>query len=522
MGIRSVLVICFFHCFPVEGQVFEPLSADFILIYDVVARTLYRTDLNNYSYVTIPLQDNFFPEDIDYDPIDDVIFATNRSHIISLSTYGERQTTVRTFNTEANIIGIAVDAASRLLFYTDRGNDVIGVISLDNYSHKTVLRNVIYPEDIVADPINGNIYWSERGLYILTLEMSNYDGTHRKLVMQNRSEVPVIFDRDPMDFDLKDGDLYLCENNHRRIRRVNASSSNGQTIYENEGDTLACRITIHQSKIYFTFGSEIKRLEMDGTGETNLPFDKLRYPGVIHAHSNRSLATNGCSDGRGGCSHFCFPLPGGSRMCSCPDVMVLQPDHQTCEEFSILLMATNDRSSIYAIDLSNGDSIQSPLGNLEKPRALSYDSINQTIFWTDITLHMIFSATISGRDQKAIRYLKINSSPQGIAVDETSRLLFYTDRENGIIAVLSLDGVSQKVIVRNKFEEPHDIVTNAVNGTIFWTSFGTDGKILTANYDGTNKRDLINTGNAEPSGLAIDIIGLRIAFYFLFVLSING
>ncbi|KAL3837343.1 hypothetical protein ACJMK2_022707, partial [Sinanodonta woodiana] len=406
----------------------------------------------------------------------------------------------------AIIVGIAVDAESRLLFYTDRENDVIGVISLDNFAHKTILRNVIRPGDIVADPINGYIYWAEHGIFRVNLEMSNYDGTNRKRVIEIRNEFFNPFDSERMmDLDFKDGDLYLCENKHTIIRRVNASSYSGNIIYETEEGAFTCSISVHQSSIYFIFNRKIKRLGTDGAGEPTIPFQYMRYPTVIHAHSNSSIARNGCSGGRGGCSHFCFPLPGGSRMCSCPDIMTLLPDHQTCEGSSILLIATNDRSSILAIDLNIGHSIQVPLQNLGKPHAVSYDHITGTIFWTDITLRMILSATVSGRNEKAIRHLKVNSSPQGIAIDATSRILFYTDRVHGIIAVLSLDGSSEKVIVRNKFEEPDDIVTNPVNGTIFWTSFGTYGKIETANYDGTSNRELINTGNVEPSGLAIDI-----------------
>ncbi|KAL3837353.1 hypothetical protein ACJMK2_022717 [Sinanodonta woodiana] len=506
MGIRSVLLLFVFYCFSVDGQVSDPLPTDFLLIADSMAGALYRTDKTNYSYVTIPRADNFSPEDIDYDPIDAVIFAANRFDIISLSIYGERQTTVRAFNPEANIIGIAVDAASRLLFYTDMGNHVIGVISLATGSHKTVFRNVERPGDIVVDPLNGNIYWSERGPSQITLWMSSYDGTNRTQVEHIIIEVSSFVDANPMsDLDFKDGDLYLCLSEHSRIRRVNANGSNGQIIYDNEEEELGCSITMDQSNIYVIFGREIKRLRMDGTGETTISSDEMTYPAVIHSHSNKSQATNGCSSGRGSCSHFCFPLPGGSRMCSCPDFMTLQPDHQTCEGSSIILITTNDRSSIYAIDSSTGYSNEITLENIDKPHAVSYDPIKETIFWTDTTLHMISSATVSGRNERMIRYLKVNSSPHGIAVDATSRLLFYTDKENGIIAVLSLDGSSHKVILRNKFEEPGAIVTNPVNGTIFWTSFGNNGKIETANYDGTNKRAIINTGDVEPSGLAIDL-----------------
>ncbi|KAK3596076.1 hypothetical protein CHS0354_011759 [Potamilus streckersoni] len=507
MGIISVLLLCVFHCLSADEQILGSLPAEFLLIPDMYSGSIYRLDINNYSCVDIPFQEETILYDIDYDPSAAVIYTAKANRIISLSIYGDKKTTLLAFNDEANIVGIAVDSISRLLFYTDEGNYVIGVIGLENNSHKTVIKNMQHLGDLVADAINGKIYWSESEMFVQILKVSNYDGTNRKQVMQIRNEIADFYPVTTfMDVDLNGGDLYWCDAKNKSIWRVNESGSNVQHIFESQEDELRiCSIAVYQSYIYFTFGSVIKRIGTDGTGETVIPCGDLGNTYAIHVHSNRSRANNGCSSGLGRCSHYCFPLPGGSTMCSCPDFMTLMPDGKTCQSSSFLLITTNDKPHIYGVVPSNGQGIELPLQSYGKPHAISYDPINRTIFWTETTLPMICSASISGNNERVVRYLKHKSSPQGIAVDATSRLLFYTDKENGIIAALSLDGSSEKVVIRNKFDEPGDIVTNPINGTIFWTNLGNNGKIETANYDGTNRQELINTGLVEPSGLAIDI-----------------
>ena len=52
--------------------------------------------------------------------------------------------------------GIALDTISRLIYYTDTGNDVIGVISMDGKYMKTLVNDDLdEPRAIVVDNTNG-------------------------------------------------------------------------------------------------------------------------------------------------------------------------------------------------------------------------------------------------------------------------------------------------------------------------------------------------------------------------------
>lgn len=58
--------------------------------------------------------------------------------------------------TEAVLNGIAVDPLSRLIFYTDPGNDLIGLITIATFEHKVLVnRNLDLPSAIVLDTLSG-------------------------------------------------------------------------------------------------------------------------------------------------------------------------------------------------------------------------------------------------------------------------------------------------------------------------------------------------------------------------------
>jgi hypothetical protein len=50
---------------------------------------------------------------------------------------------------------VEVDPLNRKLFYTDTGNDVIGVMNLDGTGHQIIVNSSLTePRDIVLDPRN--------------------------------------------------------------------------------------------------------------------------------------------------------------------------------------------------------------------------------------------------------------------------------------------------------------------------------------------------------------------------------
>ncbi|KAK3579901.1 hypothetical protein CHS0354_031419 [Potamilus streckersoni] len=253
------------------------------------------------------------------------------------------------------------------------------------------------------------------------------------------------------------------------------------------------------------------RIGTDGSGMTVISPSIFNNVINIRLHSNESKnqGKNGCSKGRGGCSHFCFPLPGGSKVCDCPDYMTLQPDRLRCGNYTfpenfLLIMDENNRE-IYLMDIPNYRYVIVAHKNMFRPYAITYNPIDKLIYWTDVRFRQILSVSVHGGIQRTIRQLKRSANPSGIAVDAMSRVLFYTDYENRIIGALSLDGAMEKIVISYSSDYPWAIAIDPVNGTIYWTTLGSNAKIEKSNYDGTNRQELFNSGLVNPYGLTIDI-----------------
>ncbi|KAL3837625.1 hypothetical protein ACJMK2_022971 [Sinanodonta woodiana] len=484
---------------------FDTLPENFILVIDGSKRSIYRMDIDNYSYINIPIHNISYPNTIYYDPNDAVIFWTDSSfqQINYGSIYGNNQNTLQGFNTYAAINGTSVDVVSRLLFYTDSKQNIIGVISLDVNVTKTVISDDLNtPQAIVTDPTNGIIYWSS----LNKIEKSNYDGTSRQEVI-----ITGLDDNVDLAMDFNVYLMYWCHYSTRKIVQANMDGSNRQVLYQDQTTIYKCNIALHQSYLYYIDSSQsvLMRIATNGSGMTSIGPSIFHYVVDIHVHSNapKNQGKNGCFNGRGGCSHFCFPQPGGSKVCDCPDDMTLQPDGLSCGKHILperfLLILNQYYRDIYLVDIRTYRYVTIALENSYNPNAITYDPIDRNIYWTDQRFSQILSLSIDGDMKHTIRQLNRSTYPQAIAVDALSRLLFYADTEH--IGVLSLEGSIHKIVISYNNTHLSVIAIDPINGTIYWTSWWINGKIEKSNYDGTNRQEIINSGLATPTGLTLDI-----------------
>lgn len=151
-----------------------------------------------------------------------------------------------------------------------------------------------------------------------------------------------------------------------------------------------------------------------------------------------------------------------------------------------------------------------PLHNHDNPISIDFDSLNQQIYWTDVGSNQIRTSSITGSNEKVVRQLGARATPDGISVDQVSGLLFYTDTGYNIIALITLEGTYSKTIINQDLDEPRAIVTNPQTGAFYWSDWGANARIETANYDGTGRKAIIKTNIKWPNALAVDFQGNKI------------
>lgn len=169
-----------------------------------------------------------------------------------------------------------------------------------------------------------------------------------------------------------------------------------------------------------------------------------------------------------------------------------------------LLMTDTRNKSIYRMDLNSYSYEVVPLHNHDNPISIDFDSQNEDIYWTDVGSNQIRSASITGSNEKVVRQLGNSATPDGISVDPVSRLIFYTDTGYNVISLITIDGAYSKTIINQNLDEPRAIVTNPQTGVFYWTDWGTNARIESANYDGTGRRAIITTNIKWPNALAVD------------------
>ncbi|KAL3837631.1 hypothetical protein ACJMK2_022977 [Sinanodonta woodiana] len=289
----------------------------------------------NYSNVYIGFSNWIYSTAIDYDPVDHVMYwvssyGITNNRISSGALFGNSEMTVRSLNDHVQTGGITVDSISRLLFYTDWGNHMIVALHIEDSFQKTVISSGLFnPRAVVSDPINGTIYWADSGSPA-KIEKSDYDGTNRHELVNTGLSYPY-----GLALDINDGVLYWCEIGTFTIERVNVDGSNRSLIYKEQISLEGCSIAVYHSYLYYTtWGNRhgLMRIGTDGRGLICVASSAYILTQAIHVHIHGRLVTNGCSNVRGGCSHLCFPLPGGNTECACPDLMTLQGDRKTCRQ----------------------------------------------------------------------------------------------------------------------------------------------------------------------------------------------
>ncbi|XP_076436243.1 scavenger receptor cysteine-rich type 1 protein M160-like [Babylonia areolata] len=311
------------------------LPNQFLLFTDTDHRGVYRMDLTSTSYVTIPLLGHANPIAIDYDPEDTRIYWTDVAarEIRSSGLDGTNNETVRRLSDRSTADGIAVDPLSRLIFYTDTGEDIIAVLTIAGYSQKVVVRDDLdEPRAIVLDVMEGVMFWSDWG-HRPKIERANYDGTSRQPIVTTSLTWPNALALD------KTGQRIFWVDSSRfyddKVEYSDLFGGNRHQIYSESGAHFF-GMALYNQHLYLTdwqsSAHEIKRIRVDGTEAVKIGPSTFGRINDVHVHVNGAgpQGPNGCGSDGAGCSHICIPTTGNGHKCLCPDGMTLQSDKQTC------------------------------------------------------------------------------------------------------------------------------------------------------------------------------------------------
>ena len=133
-----------------------------------------------------------------------------------------------------------------------------------------------------------------------------------------------------------------------------------------------------------------------------------------------------------------------------------------------IMFADADAGEIYQMQLDSIDvkpipiSFDQTLVNVTRPVALDYDSRDERVYWTDVTLQTIGRSFKNG-SQYELLYDNFGVA-DGLAIDFAGRLLYWTSTTNDTVEVSKLDGSLRRTLVKWHLDEPRDIIVDPIGG----------------------------------------------------------
>lgn len=232
--------------------------------------------------------------------------------------------------------GLAVDWASKNLYYIDSRKGTLNVLSTRNVTHRrTLLKNLKRPRAIVVHPNKGFIFFSEWDRPA-NITRANADGSGL-LVFKNVT----LGWPNGLSIDFKEDRVYWCDALLDHVQHANLDGSDIKTV-NSRLIRHPFSIVIHDEWMYITdwrLDAIVRLHKLTGEQEEIMvrePQTNRLYGVKVYSHAVQEIdSTHACSINNGGCEKLCFALPtNGSHLltakCACPYGERITDDDRSC------------------------------------------------------------------------------------------------------------------------------------------------------------------------------------------------
>lgn len=171
--------------------------------------------------------------------------------------------------------------------------------------------------------------------------------------------------------------------------------------------------------------------------------------------------------------------------------------------------------SIFALkpESGNGKSEAAILLNKtdeESIRAMTYDFVEETLYWTDNFAKKIFKLDMRIKDPKREVFMELKDRPVALALDLCDRSLYFSinDAPNTRIMKASIKSPSDaKLIFKDGLEQPNGLTVDLANGRLYWINNKDNQKLSveSVNLEGAaNHSQHLNKKYHDAKGVLVD------------------
>ena len=322
------------------------------------------------------------------------------------------------------------------LYFTNafRSETLIEVLRI-NTTHRHILLKTTgdMPRDIVVDPKNRYLFWSDYGQNP-QIERSFLDCTNRTVLVSDITATPR-----GLALDHSSNYIYWVDDAVDLIARVSIEGGDSEVVRFGSRYPAPYAVTVFGNSIIWVdrnlkkilqASKEPNRADQPTVIRDNIDWlrDVTIFDQSVQPRSPAELNNNPCLENNGGCTQFCFALPKSQTpKCDCA-FGTLQADGKSCAISSENFLIFALDNSLRSLRFDPKDYSQPfPAISVEKMAvALDYDSIDNRIYFTQLLS--------SGKGQISYVNLNSRSSPPTVVVSGkcTLSIAYLARRRNGI------------------------------------------------------------------------------------------
>ena len=412
---------------------------------------------------------------------------------------------VFTDNEQSDIIpfGIAIDSSEQKLYFTDINKDIVFRSNLEGSGIESlVVERLFDVRAIDIDSSGQKIYWADIGQKrILSADL---DGTNINVLAQGS---PAVDDPRGIAIDSLSGLIYWTDDDLNRINRVRTDGKHFETLLTGVSNPRAI-VLGPSGKMYWVEDgtNKIRRANRDGSNPEDLVTGLSAPFGLdINAISGRIYWSD---DGTNKIQHA--RLSDGGDIQDLITTGLISPNHIKIHNNKLYWIDLGtDLLERIDLDGSNRITILSGDDQLIAPLALSIDTVNDEIYWADLSVSTIqrhISKTDLDGSGITIILQTLQLSPVRIAIDVPQDKIYINDTTNDKIIRSSLTGSGVETFVANPpaIIDAFGLIVDPSGNKIYWSETASRTKtIKSADLNGSGIQTLYATHGVNFDGLAI-------------------
>jgi sugar lactone lactonase YvrE len=303
------------------------------------------------------------------------------------------------------------------------------------------------PGDVEVDTDSGVLFWSNGNGRI---SRSGIDGSEPTPVLTNLSN--------PRDLALTSSKVYWTNAIGDQILRANRDGSGKEIVLETSADGIAADPT--SGLIYYGDGSEIRRSNVDGTGDQTLISGQGSIAGVVLAPSNGKI----------------YWVDSGN---------------------SVIKRANVDGSDVQTL-------VSSGLNGLED---ISLEESEGKMYWIEDDDGTINRANLDGTSSEVVTNVSEVNAVLGLGLSPTTGQVLWANWGSDLIKEASATGGEPSVVVYS-FPEIQGVVTSSSMDRLYWTARTGSGNLIGASdppiYRSTIRGNQVTKLGFSAGDLAVD------------------